>query len=105
MEQALDRVRNHYVLVGLNEELELTLSVLEKALPRFFGGVQAASPKTAAHVTSRTNKLTNTSMNGCISSRARSQIAERASNYPAEVQFYNEVKRLFWHRVVAYGLR
>ena len=98
-EQAMDRVRANYVFVGLTEELELTLIALQKLLPRFFTDAVSASRTVNRHTTPVQNPLTNTTMNGCISNRARSQIAARSPNYAQEERFYQDVKRLFWVKV------
>ena len=97
-ELATARVHASYRLVGLTEELEMTLKVLEKMLPRFFRGVTDISTKGSPRATSLGNKLTNTSLNGAIPDRTRKLIKEHAVNYKDEQLFYEDTKRLFWHQ-------
>ena len=101
LEVALERVRTSYTMVGLTEEMELTIAAFEVLLPHFFRGASAAHKAlNRSRVTSVVNPLTNTWMNGYVSSTARGHIARRAANYHDELKFYSEVKRLFWRRVV-----
>ena len=109
-ELATARVHASYRLVGLTEELEMTLKVLEKILPRFFRGVTDISTKGRPRATSLSNKLTNTSLNGAIPDRTRKLIEAHAVNYKDEQLFYEDTKKLFWHqactqRVLPYSPR
>jgi len=102
-ELATARARERYLLVGLTEELDLTVKLLEKLLPHFFAG--ATSLSSVPHrATSLTNSLTNTSLNGAISNRARAQIAHKAKNYMDERLFYEDLKHHFFHRACQLGL-
>jgi len=110
-ELATARVHASYRLVGLTEELEMTMKVLEKILPRFFRGVTDRNPtKGTPRATSLSNKLTNTSLNGAIPDRTRKLIEAHAVNYKDEQLFYEDTKKLFWHqactqRVLPYSPR
>jgi len=88
-----------YLFIGITEEMELTLKVLEKLSPWAFGG-QSKVLTVSKRSTNILNPVTNTTLNGAISTRSRNQIKERAKNYMDEIQFYNEVKRMFWRKVV-----
>lgn len=88
-----------YVLVGLTEEMALTTQMLEKLVPWVFRG-QAEAVMTNKRSTHLLNQVTNTTLNGAISSRSRKQIKERAINYHEEMKFYDEVKKIFWRKAV-----
>ena len=79
----------------------MTLKVLEKILPRFFRGVTDISTEGSPRATSLRNKLTNTSLNGAIPDRTRLLIKAHAVNYKDEQLFYEDTKKLFWHRACA----
>ena len=95
-----------YALVGITEEMSLTVELLEKVTPWVFGGQaeQLAARKNASEVSERStnifNPVTNTSLHGATSIRTRQQIKERAVNYKDEIEFYNRVKKLFWRKAV-----
>ena len=76
----------------------MTLEVLEKMLPRFFRGATNISITGSPRATSLSNKLTNTSMNGAIPDRTRKLIEAHAVNYKDEQLFYEDTKKLFWHK-------
>lgn len=95
---ATARVHASYLLVGLTEELEMTMEVLEKMLPRFFRGATNISITGSPRATSLSNKLTNTSLNGAIPDRRRKLIEAHAVNYKDEQLFYEDTKKLFWHK-------
>jgi hypothetical protein len=76
--------------------------MLESLLPGMFHGATSISPKHRA--TSLTNGLTNTSLNGAISTRSRAQIAQKAANYMEEKRFYEDIKRRFFSRACKLGL-
>ena len=101
-ELATRRLHERYLLVGLTEELTLTLQLLEKMLPSMFHGARSVPSRHRA--TSLTNALTNTSLSGAISSRSRAQIAQKAKNYKDEQLFYQEAKRLFFRQACKWGL-
>mmetsp|Transcript_41928 Transcript_41928/g.82198 ORF Transcript_41928/g.82198 Transcript_41928/m.82198 type:complete len:336 (+) Transcript_41928:109-1116(+) len=88
-----------YVLVGITEEMALTTQMLEKLVPWVFRG-QAKAVMTKQRSTHLFNPVTNTTLNGAISSRSRKQIKERAINYHEEMKFYDEVKKMFWRKAV-----
>ena len=101
---ALSNVEKH-ALVGITEEMSLTVELLEKLTPWVYSGSakEVAAMKEASKVSKRStnifNSVTNTSLNGATSSRTRQQIKERAVNYKDEFEFYNRVKKLFWRKV------
>jgi len=101
-ELATTHVDESYLLVGLTEELTLTAKMLENLLPGMFNGATSLSPPHRA--TSLTNSLTNTSLNGAISTRSRGQIAQKAANYVEEKRFYEDMRRRFFHRASVLGL-
>ena len=92
-----------YLLIGITEEMTLTLTMLEKLSPWSFGGQAEVLTTTATRSTNVFNPVTKTSLNGAISTRTRKQIRERAINYRDEIQFYNAVKRIFWRKVVEFN--
>jgi len=89
-----------YALVGITEEMSLTVELLEKLAPWVFSGQAEQSSKVSKRNTNLFNAVTNTSLNGAISTRTRQQIKERAVNYKDEIKFYNRVKKLFWKKAV-----
>jgi hypothetical protein len=110
---AISRLRDSYDVVGLTEELPLTIQLLERRLPRWFANASAVFASlsasrsergTSSLVSSASNPLTGTSMTGAVSSAVRELLASRAPNYADEMRFYAEAKRLFWRRVAEAGL-
>ena len=97
----------NFTLVGITEELNLTVRVLERLLPGFFRGATqlygSSAAATNARVTALENQLTGTRMAGAVSSRARELLmaheATRANN-AQEVHFYQIMRRRFWQRAV-----
>lgn len=105
LELAIRRLEHSYAVVGLTEESELTVRLLESRLPRWFGNASArAQSAQRAWSTPKVNKMTNTTMTGCISKTAVALLARHAIGYSDEVAFYVAAKRLFWRRVVEAGL-
>lgn len=100
---ATARARDSYLLVGLTEELEMTMKVMEKMLPHFFRGVTRIK-KAPSKVTALTNRLTNTTMNGAIPDATRKLIQAHAVNYMDEHLFYEDMKKLFLHRACEQGV-
>lgn len=98
---ALSHVEN-YLLIGVKEEMTLTLTMLEKLSPWSFGG-QAEVLTAKRRATNLFNPVTKTQLNGAISTRTRNQIKERVINYMDEIQFYNVVKRMFWRKAAELG--
>jgi len=92
-----------YALVGITEEMSLTVELLEKLTPWVFGGQAEQTSKVSKRNTNLFNPVTNTSLNGAISTRTRQQIKERAVNYKDEIEFYNRVKKIFWRKAVQLG--
>ncbi|KAH8043893.1 hypothetical protein JL722_14974 [Aureococcus anophagefferens] len=92
--RALD---DDYVFVGLTEEYDLSVAVLERLLPQFFAGASAvlhdghAVPK----VTSARNPATGTRGAGAVSKEAR-KILMNTTSCRAEARFYAAAKRRFW---------
>lgn len=99
-ELALEHVKA-YALVGITEEMDLTMEMLKKLIPWVF---DADAPKVSKRGTNLFNPVTNTSKNGAISTRARKQLKERANNYEEETEFYNQVKRMFWKKAAELAL-
>lgn len=92
------RSRTDYTLVGLTEELGLTIKMLEKLMPPFFRNASLMSQRAKQRSTSLTNSLTNTTMNGAVTDRVKKIIKERAVNYNEEMGFYDDVKTSFWKK-------
>lgn len=101
---ATARLHASYLLVGLTEELEMTLKVMEKMLPRFFRGATNMSTKGSPRATALTNQLTHTSLTGAIPDETRKLIQAHAVNYMDEHLFYEDTKRLFWHRACEHSV-
>ena len=98
---ALQNVEN-YLLIGITEEMALTMKMLEMLSPWSFGG-QAEVVTVSKRSTNLFNPVTKTILNGAISTRTRKQIKERAYKYNDEIQFYNAVKRMFWRKAAEVG--
>ena len=94
---ALRALDEDYVFVGLTEEYDLSVAILEQLLPRFFLGASAilhdghAVPK----MTSSRNPQTGTRALGAVSRAAR-KILMNTTSCQAEVAFYTAVKARFW---------
>ena len=105
LELAIRRLEHSYAVVGLTEEPELTVRLLEARLPRWFRNASAiAKAMKPRKTTENVNQLTNTTMTGCISNTAVALLARHAIGYSDEAAFYTAAKRLFWRRVVEAGL-
>ena len=98
-ELAFTRIRDYYVLVGLLEDMDLTLQALAKLVPWVFAGQEKVAHAVPHRSTSLFNPITQTTLNGALSTRSRKQIAERASNYEEEYRFYKQVRQLFYRRL------
>jgi hypothetical protein len=88
-------VRKRYTLVGLVEEFELSVHLLERLLPRWFAGALEALyslPAVAYHATNEKNNLTQTHLNRLTES-ARKVLAGSSFN---QLAFYETVKSLLW---------
>mmetsp|Transcript_24100 Transcript_24100/g.80123 ORF Transcript_24100/g.80123 Transcript_24100/m.80123 type:complete len:383 (+) Transcript_24100:103-1251(+) len=103
-ELATARAHERYLVVGLTEELALTVKLLEKVLPQMFDGAASLSSRGGHRSTNLVNGLTHTSLNGAISTRSRAQIAERSANYVEEKLFYEDAKRHFFAQACRLGL-
>lgn len=104
---AIANVKAKYALVGLTEELPLTLVLLELLVPRVFKNATKAAhslPQKSKHATSLSNKATNTTMNGALSDESRAYIKAKAPNYLDEHLFYEEVKLMFYRKAAENGL-
>jgi len=105
LELAIRRLEYSYAVVGLTEEPELTVRLLEARLPRWFRNASAiANRMSHSKTTKNANTLTNTTMTGCISKTAVALLAQHAIGYSDEVAFYATAKRLFWRRAAEAGL-
>lgn len=107
LELAIRRLEHSYAVVGLTEESELTVRLLEARLPRWFRNASAIAKRIAdphSRTTKEINQMTNTTMTGCISKTAVALLAQHATTYSDEVAFYAAAKRLFWRRAVEAGL-
>ena len=101
---AAERIDREFSFVGLTEELNLTVRLLERVLPSFFrGAMHVYNQRHHVRVTAFENELTGTTMAGAISNRARELIlgheTTRAHN-GEEMRFYDMVRRRFWQRAV-----
>jgi dermatan/chondrotin sulfate uronyl 2-O-sulfotransferase UST len=99
---AFQRVQKSYFFVGILEEFELSVKVLEKTLPRFFANATSVlkSMTASEHHYNRTppvNKRTNTSMGGAISTHVREALMYHNAE---DMKLYENIKRLFWWKVV-----
>ena len=100
-------MRDRYSVVGLTEELLLTVKLLEATLPTWFRGASLlfAGDHKLLHVrkTAAENALTHTRQTGCVSDTAKA-ILSGAENFMDEMTFYRRVKERFWYQVVSAGL-
>jgi dermatan/chondrotin sulfate uronyl 2-O-sulfotransferase UST len=107
--EAFERIYQKYLFVGLTEEFQLSLQVLEKLLPRFFKGalelfleMEHASEQKRKKVgfsdnaSAQHNKMTKTQNAGAVSTETR-EILEK--NNVEEVDLYRRTKMLFWNKV------
>ena len=110
-------------MVGLTEELALTLALLEKLVPPVFRNATKAAhslSQKAQRATSLSNDATHTTMNGALSDQSRAYtkatmngalsdqsrayIKAKAKNYLDEHLFYEEAKLLFYRKAAENGL-
>ncbi|GFH62045.1 hypothetical protein CTEN210_18521 [Chaetoceros tenuissimus] len=102
LDSALRNVEN-YLLIGITEEMAIAMKMLEILSPWAFSGQGDVKGSVSKRGTQVFNPVTNTSLNGAISTRTRTQIKERAHTYNDEIQFYNAMKRMFWKKAVELG--
>lgn len=79
---------NEYVFVGMLEEYNTTLYLLENILPEYFSGA-----KRAAFLNQRTKKQTATKIKDILSEEAKEQL--RTDSLAAEYEVYNHAKKKF----------
>ena len=105
VELAIHRMRTRYRVIGLTEEFDLTLRLLEHALPSWFqnaSGIYHASRNAFTHPTPWYNNLTGTTTTG-VSKRALS-LLRGWPPYRDEQLFYEEAVRRFWVDAVQAGV-
>ena len=98
-------MRTRYRVIGLTEEFDLTLRLLEHALPSWFqnaSGIYHASRNAFTHPTPWYNNLTGTTTTG-VSKRALS-LLRGWPPYRDEKLFYEEAVRRFWVDAVQAGV-
>ena len=102
-ELARARAASRYTFVALSEELVRSVAALEAMLPSWFGGASALFSEMKDSLTSTTerNPLTGTNMEGCVSNAAKHMLLEVDSNRH-ELDFYEEIKDLFWRRIASH---
>jgi hypothetical protein len=104
---AIARMHSRYRAIGIVEEFDLSLSLFERRLPRWFANasyVYARMPASRkSHSTEFTNNFTGTSQAGAISNEARS-ILHELKVVQDETRFYREAVRRFWYDAVTAGL-
>ena len=102
MEAAIRNARM-YAAIGLTEEIDVTIELFERKLAPFFAGATAvvgsAKWNGAKRSTKQLNPLTNTTLNGALPDKTRGVLEKHATNYHAEMAFYNAMKRTFWEQV------
>ena len=87
-----------YVFVGLMEEYELTIHIIEVLLPQFFSGASAYYQNMGLHRPKRgvsANPVTHTSGLGAVSRTSR-EILLNTPSCAQEAKFYTLAKRRFW---------
>lgn len=87
-----------YVFVGLMEEYELTIHIIEVLLPQFFSGASAYYKNMGLHRPKRgvsANPVTHTSGLGAVSRTSR-EILLNTPSCAQEAKFYTLAKRRFW---------
>lgn len=95
---AINRADERYTFVGLTEEYVRSVSALEALLPSWFNGASEMLEQIHdTRVTADRNDLTNTKLAGCVSNIAKRTLMEIDQNRE-EVEFYDEMKDLFWRR-------
>ena len=98
-EKIYERIRDRYLFVGLLEEFNLSVKVLEHMLPHFFKGASAYFRRlpNRHNLTPQVNPLTNTTKTGAITNHVREVLKHYNHD---EMVLYEHVKRLFWLKVV-----
>lgn len=96
---AIRNMQHGYAVVGLTDEFELTLALLERKLPAFFRGAVrlysklSASPENVARIRHSTSDHYHT--NREISTTARNWL-RTVEGFAEEQLFYEAAKRHFW---------
>ena len=84
---AMRAVASSYALVGMTEDLPRTLMLLERLVPRFFGG--------ASRLRTNVVRPTTKNANHTVAAATQQLIRARAPNYDEEVEFYSYVRARF----------
>ena len=100
VETVKNNVLRHYYIVGLLEELELTLKLLELKLPGFLTGVLDVYKGPVGQQTTYTSS---TAFNYTISDEVRNYLSSGPLKHSVDV--YQLIKTLFWQKVRANNVR
>ena len=98
---AWGNLKHRYSFVGLTEEFERSVLMLERLLPRWFAGsseLLKTHPHTVSNPTSDFNWVTNTSLTGFLSRHAKQILHEKGKRH---VRFYEQAKAHFWSQAAA----
>jgi hypothetical protein len=107
IELAHARATSRYAFVALAEEMVRSVASLEATLPSWFAGASELFSEMKDQnmvATTERNPLTGTTMEGCVSNAAKHMLLEVETNR-YELDFFEEIKDLFWRRVASHPKR
>jgi hypothetical protein len=107
IELAHARATSRYAFVALADEMVRSVASLEAILPSWFAGASelfSEMKDTNMASTTERNPLTGTTMEGCVSNAAKHMLLEVETNR-YELDFFEEIKDLFWRRVASHPKR
>ncbi|XP_004527068.1 heparan sulfate 2-O-sulfotransferase pipe isoform X3 [Ceratitis capitata] len=94
MQRAKRNVENYYSVIGTWEETNITLTVLEHYIPRFFAGATEAYYRAE----NRLNKVNRNSFRPSASEKVRDILNKNLTN---EIEFYNFCKQRLYRQYIA----
>ena len=93
-------ILNHYYIVGLLEEMELTLKLMESKMPQFLNGVLEVYKGPVGQGTTYTSS---TAYNYTIDEDVRNYLSTGPLKYSVDV--YKFITSLFWQKIRANKIR
>ncbi|XP_053957226.1 heparan sulfate 2-O-sulfotransferase pipe-like isoform X2 [Anastrepha ludens] len=98
MQQAKRNVENHYAVIGTWEETNITLTVLEHYIPRFFAGATETYYKAENNL----HQVNRNSIKPSVSQEVREILHKNLTN---EIEFYNFCKQRLYKQYIAIKLK
>ena len=99
VETIKNNVLKEYFLIGILEEFELSLKLMEMMLPEYMTGIVEIYKSPIGQGATINSS---TSYNYTVSDQTRKYLAKGPMKHSVDV--YNFIKALFWQKVKAHGL-